>query len=428
MANRFQRLRLPQLSDGAARSYRQERLAQFFLPISISLMEGGFVGVIADKTFHVHPAALALISAAPMFGNLSSVLWARFAEGRRKVPLLVGMNLLLVALVASVAWVPAGALGGWLLIAALVASRLVIGGVVTVRSVIWTVNYPADVRARVTSRLTVISSLVLIFTALAGGLILDRDPNAFRLIYAGAAGLILPGVLAFSRVKLAGEENRGSVAIGAESRAEDAGPLAALRILRTDPTFARYLAWQFLLGVSNMMTEPIVLYVVSRQLAASYTVSIGLLTVVPMALAIVTIPLWAGYIDRVHITEFRSRHSWLWAISQALTAVGAITGSLVWIGVGRSMLGVARGGGILAWQLGHNDFAHPERAGLYMGLHATLTGLRGAIAPFLGMGLFLGVAGWEGMGGFALVACALTSGAATLGFRSLHRELSRRAG
>lgn len=390
-------------------------------------MEGGFVGVIADKTFHVHPAALALISAAPMFGNLSSVFWARFAEGRRKVPLLVAMNSLLVVLVASVALVPEGALGGWLLIAALVASRLVLGGTVTVRSVVWTVNYPTEVRARVTSRLTVISNLVLMSTALAGGLILDRHPDAFRWIYAGAAILILPGVFAFSRVKLLGEETRGSLAIGSESRAEDAGPLAALRILRKDPTFARYLAWQFLLGVSNMMTEPIALYVVSRQLAASYATSIALLTVVPMALGAITLPLWAGYIDRVHIAEFRSRHSWLWVISQALTAVGAIRGSLAWIAAGRVVLGVAQGGGILAWQLGHNDFAHPERAGLYMGLHATLTGLRGAIAPFVGMALFVGVAGWGGIGGWVLVLCALTSGVATLGFASLHRGLVRSA-
>ncbi len=415
---------LPPLSEAAAQSYRHERLAQLFLPISFSLMEGGFVGVIADKAFHVHPAALALISAAPMFGNLSSVLWARIAERRRKVPMLVVMHLVLVLLVACVALLPEGGLGGWLLIGAMVASRLVIGGVVTVRSVVWTVNYPADVRARVTSRLTVIANLVLMSTAFAGGVFLDRQPEAFRWVYAGAAALVLPGVLAFARVRLAGEEARDAVAIGAESRAQDGGPLAALRILRTDPVYARYLAWQFLLGSSNMMTEPIVLYVVSRQLAADYTTSIALLTVVPTALAVATIPLWAGYVDRVHIAEFRARHSWLWALSQALTAVGAITGSLAWIGAGRALLGLARGGGMLAWQLGHNDFAHPERAGLYMGLHATLTGLRGAYAPFLGMALFLGFAGWGGLGGWVLALCAVISATATLGFVALHRGLA----
>ena len=49
-------------------------------------MEGGFIGVIADKVYHVHPGVLALITAAPMFGLLSSFVWAQLALGRRKVP------------------------------------------------------------------------------------------------------------------------------------------------------------------------------------------------------------------------------------------------------------------------------------------------------------------------------------------------------
>ena len=60
------------------------------------------------------------------------------------------------------------------------------------------------------------------------------------------------------------------------------------------------------------------------------------------------------------------------------------------IALSRVVLGVARGGGMLAWQLGHNDFADRDRVGLYMGVHASLTGLRGALAPFLGMLLYVG--------------------------------------
>jgi hypothetical protein len=53
-------------------------------------------------------------------------------------------------------------------------------------------------------------------------------------------------------------------------------------------------------------------------------------------------------------------------------------------------MGAARSGGGLAWNIGHNDFAPSERAGAYMGVHVTLTGIRGAFAPFLGMALYLG--------------------------------------
>ena len=93
-----------------------------------------------------------------------------------------------------------------------------------------------------------------------------------------------------------------------------------------------------------------------------------------------TIPLWGNYLDRVHIVEFRSRHSWWFATSQLALWYGALTGSLLWVGVSRVVLGLARGGGMIAWQLGHNDFADQERVGVYMGIHVTLTGLRGVFA------------------------------------------------
>ncbi|MCX7065941.1 MAG: hypothetical protein NT024_15565, partial [Proteobacteria bacterium] len=60
------------------------------------------------------------------------------------------------------------------------------------------------------------------------------------------------------------------------------------------------------------------------------------------------------------------------------------------IAVGRLVNGIVNGGGSLAWQLGHNDFAPREQVAAYMGIHVTLTGVRGAFAPFLGMAMYLG--------------------------------------
>ena len=178
-------------------------------------------------------------------------------------------------------------------------------------------------------------------------------------------------------------------------------------------------------------------YVVSRELAACFTTCIALTVVVPMGLGMLLLPLWATYIDRVHIADFRSRHSWLFVASQAFTGIGNLLGSLPLIGVGRAILGAARGGGSLAWQLGHNDFARPERAGMYMGLHATLTGVRGAFAPFLGMAVYLGSAGidlpgtarrtpaFEGLGGWTMIFASCASAVAALGFGALHRKVSQ---
>jgi hypothetical protein len=137
----------------------------------------------------------------------------------------------------------------------------------------------------------------------------------------------------------------------------------------------------------------------------------------------------------VHVSAYRAVHGWTFTASQLLLWAGAGTHSLVLILLSRCMQGAARGGGGLAWLLGHNDFTTSERAGLYMGVHVTLTGLRGAVAPFLGMALYLGWAAyalpvgvtlpsWSGLGDALMPLAAVLSGISALGFRRLQKRIA----
>jgi MFS family permease len=412
------------------------------LPIVTALMEGGFVGVIADKVYHVHPGVLALITAAPMFGLLSSFVWAQLALRRRKVPFTTSLMLLFVAAAAAVAMLPEGPIGAWLLVASMIAARLLLGGIITIRSLVWTFNYPREARARVTSRLQFLTISAMTTTSLAGGVFLDAHPESFRTVYGVGALLASLGVLSFSRVRIIDEPAQlARERIEPRQPGTVAAPLrSAWRVLREDLIYARYQACQFLIGVSNMMIEAPLIYLISHQLQASYTTSIALTLAIPLGFSLLTLPMWAAYLDRVHISEFRARHSWVWVLAQAVTWYGAIRGSLVWIGLGRLLLGMGRGGGALAWQLGHNDFARPENVGLYMGVHVTLTGVRGAFAPFLGMLLYVGWAaaelpglglelpGFEGLGGHTIGVACLVGIFGTLGYWQLHRRVSSQLG
>jgi hypothetical protein len=87
------------------------------------------------------------------------------------------------------------------------------------------------------------------------------------------------------------------------------------------------------------------------------------------------------------------------------------------------MLGIARGGGALAWQLGHNDFADQKALSAYMGIHVTLTGVRGAIMPFLGMVLYIGFLDVAGIGAHLFGIAAGLSVISWVGFRRLHRDM-----
>ena len=419
----------PALPAEAQRAFRYEQLTEFTLPVAFTLLEGGLVGVIAAKIYQVSPAVLAVITAAPMFGNLSSFFWSRLANARTKVRFAVVVQTLTMLCVLAIALAPVTPAGAWLLVLGMVLSRLLIAGIITVRSVVWSLNYQRALRARTTGRLQVITSLVTVVVSSAIGPLLDADPGSFRWVYLGGALIGMVGIYFFSRVNVIGE-SRQRVLERRASRNQRTEQLGFLEILRRDKRYARYQLYQFTAGSANMIIEAPLVFLVTRELNASYTVSIALTMVIPFAISLLTLPAWANYLDRVHVAEFRARQSILWIISQAVLWFGAFTGSLLWIGISRFVLGIARGGGALAWQLGHNDFADQQSLGAYMGVHVSLTGIRGATMPFLGMFLYLGIdySGIKlaGIGdGLFLLAAAL-SVVSWWGFRRLHQQMQSR--
>ncbi|MCB1685640.1 MAG: MFS transporter [Pseudomonadales bacterium] len=423
----------PPLPAVAERAFRYEQLTELTLPVAFTLLEGGIVGVIAAKIYHVSPMVLAVITAAPMFGNLSSFFWSRIANARGKVRVTTTVQVLTVLCVVAIALTPVSQTGTALLVLGMVLSRLLIAGITTVRSVVWSLNYARAVRARTTGRLQIITSLVTVVISSLVGPLLDADPGSFRWVYGAGALFGVLGICFFSRVNVIGEARHRVLERRSQRNPTAGETLGFFTILRRDRNFAQYQIYQFIAGSGNMIIEAPLVYLVTRELEASYTASIALTMVIPFALSVVTLPLWANFLDRVHVNEFRARQSVLWIISQLLLWFGAFTSSLLWIAASRLVLGVARGGGSLAWQLGHNDFAEPKALSAYMGIHVTLTGVRGAIMPFLGMLLYLGAAGLNdsilpgesgGIGdGLFLLAAALSL-ISWWGFRRLHLRMS----
>jgi hypothetical protein len=311
----------------------------------------------------------------------------------------------------------------------MILSRLLIAGIITVRSIVWSLNYPRSVRARTTGRLQIITSLITVVISSVVGPLLDANPESFRWVYLGGAISGIAGIWFFSHVRIVGESRHRVIERRAQ-RLKASGRIGFFDVLKNDRNYASYQTHQFVAGCANMLLEAPLVFLVTRELHASYTESIAITMIIPFAVSLVTLPLWARYLDRVHVAEFRARQSVLWIVSQLILWFGALSGSLLWIGVSRMVQGVARGGGSLAWQLGHNDFAEPDQLSAYMGIHVTLTGVRGAMAPFLGIFLYLGwdLQWWSftGMGAGLFLVSAALSVVSWNGFRRLHRRMQLR--
>ena len=411
------------------RSFRREQWTEFSMPLATGLLEGGFVAVLAAKAFDAQPWMIAVISAASMFGNLSSFFWNQLAVGRPKVPMVTVLQCLVLVCVAAIALSPRSPAGSWILVGAVVLSRLLIAGIITLRSIAWSLNYDRSLRARITGRLQAITSLMIVTATGLGSLLLDSHPESFRWLY--AAGLLagVVGVWAFSGVSVQGEK-RHQVMERRTGR-DGAGRNDFIAILRADPHYARYQWYQFISGLAAMMLEPPLVYLISKQIGANYATSIAIVLIIPFLLNFTTIHWWARYFDQVHVTEFRVRQNALWVVGTLVMFWGAFSLSLVWLALGRFLTSLVNAGGTLAWQLGHNDFAPKEQLSAYMGIHVTLTGVRGAFAPFVGMALYLGwdakgyVPGSTGLGVWLFMLSAGLGVIAWRGFARLQQDMHK---
>lgn len=473
------------------RAYRRELVAACSFPVPLAMIEGAVVSVIAALLFEVGTVGLATILAAPMFANFSSGMWARLARGRRKAPMLAMIQTAVLLTLIGIAMLPAGPAGALPLVILVVVARCLVAGSLTVQTTIWRANYPRSIRSRVTGRLMLINTAVFATAPVLAATMLDHYlttiPWLFRAVYIGAAlcGIVAVISIAGLRVRrersllkgeivgsYAGGESDAAPVDGAEGTAasnphlavgaraaavDNAQDQSIIGILKRDRLFRHYMTAQFLAGLANMAGNTAMIAFIVQVVATipdegtvsllglipvgPYLVGILLSSAVVQALVALSIPFWANYLDKVHVARFRTRHGLLWIATQTtqfilglLTLPAATLLSLALIP--RMMQGLVFGGGKLAWQLGHHDFADRHQAASYMGVHQTLTGVRGFIAPYLGVLLF---AGWEplsqwgvnlpgfvGIGPWVFAFTAVLAFIAWLGFVKLAREIDTR--
>ncbi|MAE63092.1 MAG: hypothetical protein CMJ18_02365 [Phycisphaeraceae bacterium] len=430
-------------------SYHHELVNCFAFPVAISLIEGTVIGVLAKKTFHVGPWMFATLMAVPMLANVSSYLWARALRGRRKVRSITLIQIGLLASVASIGLLPTNAYGPILLIGLVAIAKVLQTGLITARSTVWRYNYPRAVRARIVGRLSVIANTAIGIAPLAGYAVVDYHPQSFRIIYPLGVGISIIGVIWYSRVRLRGE--RALLRFERERDARPSphgtpGPIyeydpndtgSFWSVLKKDHFFRRYMKWQFMAGLAAMMSEVIVIWMIvdlTGGFRHPFLISIALGVALPMISTITTMPAWARMLDRVHVTRVRYYQGLVITVVQLLYWIGAAIGSLSVFAVARVVLGGFRGAGILAWQLGHNDFADRRFVAVYMGIHVTLTGVRGAAAPFVAMMLYkgpvslpdwLGMPAHDGVSHHAMLIIAAMSLIAAVGQRHLARRIAR---
>lgn len=379
------------------------------MAIALGAIEGGLVGIVVKTQFDgVASAAwvnlaVALVAGAPAFANIVSLWVSGLAEGRDKPPWVAALMAATSLFLIAMALVPTSPVGLVAITLAMILARLAWAGVITLRAAIWRANFPRHVRARITGWITIIYSLTIAATAALIGALMNWWPEIWRVAFpmAGLAGLLAAWRYQATRVR---QGRRLQTDELAQRHERQGGQLrAAWQILREDCWYRRYMLTMFAFGSGNLMVIALLVVLLNEQFGFARFEQVLITTALPLVTLAIFTPIWARRLDAVHILDYRARQAWMFVITMLLFTLASITGIELLFWAGALSMGVSFAGGKLGWNLGHNDFASDDKSTLYMGIHVTLTGIRGLLAPLLGVGVYqlLEVAG-EGWGRFVL--------------------------
>lgn len=400
--------RAPELPFVARTLMPREIRVNALMAVALGAMEGGLVGVIVKNRFDevaepgVVNLCVALVTGAPALANVASLAYAALARGRDKTTWVAALMGVAAAAVLVMALMPATAAGLLAITAAMIAARLAFSGVITLRAAIWRANFPRHVRARITGRIAVTYSLIMAVVAGLIGLSMDFHPDAWRWLFpvAGVLGLVSAWRYRRFTVRGHGRLLRQESAAGSGG----GGLREIVDVLRRDYWYRRYMLVMFVFGSGNLMVIALLVVILTEQLGVPRFQQVLITTSLPLVSVALFTPWWARHFDGAHILDYRARHSWMFVIAMGTFVVGAATGLVALFWLGALALGAAFAGGKLGWNLGHNDFASDGQSTLYMGIHVSLTGVRGLLAPVAGVAVYQGLEAVEaGLGRYVLV-------------------------
>jgi len=301
----------------------------------------------------------------------------------------------------------------WLLAAALFLAQVCFSQLPGFMIQVYSRNYGSKERGKRLSWNFILSALIGMILSYVGGSYLDgqsADPGLiFRIMGMVSLASALALFLIPSQPIKKGKHTQGL--------------MDSLNLLKEDRLFASMLLAWMIMGLGIIMTLPLRIEYLGGESGLHLTnEQIALVTVVVFSIArILSSRLWGELFDRVRFLSYRISLNLL-LISATLVYFHAE--SIIGVSLGAALAGVGVGGSKIAWSLWVTKLAPEGMEARYMGAHVALTGLRGALAPFLGYWL-LGILGYHGVAWFSVALVTLST---LLFFRLFSHQRARQSG
>lgn len=270
-------------------------------------------------------------------------------------------------------------------------------------------NIRPSLRGRYFGLGTGIQNGVAVAASLLLGWILDRDPDAFRVVYAslGVCGFLFLFLLSRAPVpegtppettpfrllrplpwpaRAVGPFKPGRIWRGVAKPFTD-----AMRIYREDRAFNWFEINFMTYGAAFMCLSPVVPVFLSDTLKLSYhEISTARILVGQVGVALLG-PMMGRVMDRFHPVRLCAVAFLVLAFFPVALDAAGVAGAgyavhLVYLAFAVYTVGMA--GVNITWNVGSMAFAPPGKGGYYQGIHVAMVGIRGTIGPLVGFAVY----------------------------------------
>ena len=354
----------------AQKTFRWDLLRGFFRGIITSGTQT-FGLFIAIRYFNADLLSKSLIGSAPFMGMLFSLFlfhYAALTDLKKSIcgslPMILSGSFLILAASTSSLW-------SYTLY--IVLGFMLLTAIIPFLTSIYNDNYPAGRRGAFYSKAVLVTVLVSIVSGYLGSSMMDQDPEFYRwvLIALGVAGLGKAYAIWSMPSDKIEDHNHTN-------------PFNHIKLVLEDRSFGYVLLTWFIMGFANLWILPLrVDYLTSSTygIEGSALLVATLITIVPDLMRAFSAPLLAKLFDRINFIILRMILNVIFALGVGLFF---LTKDPWVIGIASALIGIAFGGGTVAWGLWVTKYAPPGKVGAYMSVHVFLTGVRGTLGPLIG--------------------------------------------
>jgi DHA1 family inner membrane transport protein len=388
-------------------------------------MTAPFFGVVARDDLGATDLEIFILTSAPFLGHLLSMLIAWHMQERAKKPYVVWLGILARALVLLLALAHSSRAFIGILIAAQIAGCFTAPAYASIMKD----AYPDAYRGRLMGLVRVGMTVMTMLASITMGRLMDHGlPWIWVMAAAGIAGLTVahelpkpgwriavvagclalgalaapllaaPGVVSYRQVFILGallgilalwmfnHLPEGAVEVNPAKRFN---LLEGLGTLFTDWRFGLYSLAFFIFGFGNLLQVPLIPMFQVDELHITKE-WVGILAMITSGVSALFYFIWGRVMDRFSPFLAVSLSFAVWGFSPFVYAGAHTIPTLI---IASVLVGIAAPGIDLTWLNAVMHFADRQDIPRYTALHTFLVGIRGLLAPFVGMAIFHGLHG-----------------------------------